>query len=104
MPKFYIAYHGGNPPATPEEGAAHMAKYKAWLADLGDKALEPANPLGQSKTVTSDGVTEGAPNAMSGYTVVEAEDIDAALVVAQNCPFLDTGGTLHLGQIMQMPG
>lgn len=104
MPNFYLAYHGGNPPATPEEGKAHMAKYMEWIAGLGQAAVEPANPLGNSKTVTAQGVTDGAPHAMSGYTIVSADDIDAAIAIAQACPFLDTGGTMHVGQIMQMPG
>jgi len=105
MPNFYIAYHGGSKPATQEEGAAQMAKWGAWLKGLGDAAISPANPLNNSKTVSASGVTDGgAPNEMSGFTIVSADDMDGALEIAKACPFLETGGTLHVAQIMEMPG
>lgn len=105
MPKFYIAYHGGDKSMSPEDGAAHRAKWGDWLKGLGDAAISPANPLSNSKTVSASGVTDGgAPDDMSGFTIVRADDMDAALEIAQACPFLEIGGTLHVAQIMEMPG
>lgn len=39
---------------------------------------------------------------MSGYTIVEAESMDAALVMAKACPFLDIEGTLEVSELVQM--
>ena len=39
MPRYMITYLGMPRPATPEEGKAHMEKYMAWLADLGEAAI-----------------------------------------------------------------
>ena len=36
MPDYVFAYHGAKKPESPEEGAKHMAKWKAWLGGLGD--------------------------------------------------------------------
>lgn len=36
MPQYMMSYIAGNPPATPEEGKQHMARYREWLASLGD--------------------------------------------------------------------
>ncbi len=103
MAKFIIAYHGGGKPETPEQGKAQMAAWQQWLTDLGDAVIEPGNPIPNSKVVTSGGVAEADPaTRMSGYTLVNAENMDAAIVVAQACPFLDTGGSLHVGQLMSM--
>lgn len=103
MPQYMITYLGGNQPSTPEEGKQHFEKYKAWLASLGDSAISPANPLKNTNTVNSDGtVTTGSTTTMSGYTVVEANSIEDALVMAKACPFLDIGGSLEVSELIQM--
>lgn len=103
MPDFVIAYQGGQPPATKEEGAAHMAKWQQWIADLGEDAVNPGTPLGASRIVSADGVSEdGGDNPMSGFSVVRADDMNAAIEIAKACPFLETGGTLEVAQVMKM--
>jgi hypothetical protein len=39
---------------------------------------------------------------MSGYSIVSAENMDDALEIAQACPFLDTGGTLEVAELVNM--
>lgn len=105
MPEFMIAYHGGNPPQSPEEGAAHMRQWQQWLQDLGDAVVNPGTPLGKSKIVSSDGsVSDDTVHATSGFSVVSAETIEEAINMAQSCPFLDTGGSLEVAEMKQMPG
>ena len=103
MPDYIIAYHGGKKPESPEAGAKHMAKWKAWLDGLGDAVVNPGTPLGKSKTVSSSGVSDdGGPNPLSGFSMVKADSMDTALEMAKACPFLDTGGTLEVAEVMQM--
>ncbi len=103
MSEYIIAYHGGKKPESPEEGARHMAKWKAWVSDLGDAVVNPGTPLGPSKTVSSDGVADdGGPNPLSGFSIVRADSMDAALEMAKACPTLDLGGTLEVAQVMKM--
>ena len=105
MPQYVIAYLGGDKPSTPEEGQQHMSKYRAWLSELGDSAVIPANPLKNTSTVNPDGsVTAGSSTSMSGFTIIETDSMDAALSAAKNCPFLDIGGSLEVSELMQMPG
>jgi hypothetical protein len=105
MPQYIMTYLGGNRPATPEEGKQHFAKYQEWLASLGKSAVSPANPFKNTNTVNSDRtVTSGSATTMSGFTIVEAESIEAALAIAKECPFLDIGGSLEVSELMQMPG
>lgn len=105
MAQYILTYLGGDQPATPEEGQAHMAKYRQWLAALGDAAVSPANPLKGTSTVNPNGtVTPGGTTSMSGYTIVEADSMEAALDIAKACPFLEIGGSLEVSQLMQMPG
>ncbi len=105
MARYVIVYLGGDQPASPEEGQQHFAKYKAWLSSLGDSAISPANPFKDTSTVNSDGtVTTGSTTSMSGYTIIETESMEAALLIAKACPFLDIGGSLEVSELMQMPG
>jgi len=104
MAKYMITYLGGNPPSTPEEGQQHKLKYMEWLSSLGDAAISPANPLKDTCIVNSDGsVTTGGSTSMSGFTLIETETKEAALRIAQTCPFLDIGGSLEVSEIIKMP-
>ena len=49
-------------------------------------------------------VTAGSSTAMSGFTIIEEESMDAALETAKACPFLETGGTLEVSELMKIPG
>lgn len=105
MPQFVLTYLGGNHPSTPEEGREHFAHYMQWLNGLGDSVISPANPLTNTQTVNPDGsVITGGSTAMSGFTILEAESMDAALVAARSCPFLEIGGSLEVSELKQMPG
>ena len=104
MAQYIITYLGGDQPSSPEEGKQHFAKYNEWLSSLGGSAVSPANPLKDTSTVNPDGtVTTGSTTSMSGYTIIEAESMDAALSIAKACPFLDIGGSLEVSELMQMP-
>ena len=103
MAQYMLTYLGGNPPSSPEEAKAHFAKYREWLSSLGDAAVSPANPLKDTSTVNPDGtVTAGGTTSMSGFTIIEAESMEAVLEMAKACPFLEIGGSLEVSELMQM--
>ncbi len=103
MSNYIIAYHGGKKPESPEAGAKIMAKWKAWVGGLGDAAVNPGTPVGKSKIVSSAGVSDdGGPNPMLGFSIVKADNMDAALEMANACPFLDIGGTLEVAEVKEM--
>lgn len=105
MTQYIITYIGGNQPATPEEGKQHFMKYKEWLASLGESVVSPANPFKNTHTINADGtVTSASSTTMSGYTIINADSIDAAIESAKACPFLEIGGSLEVSELIQMPG
>lgn len=101
MPKYVIAYLGGEQVASPEMRTAQMAKWKAWVDGLGDRMVNPGMPLGQGKLVTSNGVYERGPNHLTGFSIVLADNMDAALDIAQRCPFLEIG-TIEIAEAVEM--
>ncbi|WP_455207432.1 YciI family protein [Kaarinaea lacus] len=104
MKQFVLVYLGGNQPSSPEEANNHFSKYMAWLSSLGDSVVIPTIPLKDTSTVSPDGtIREGGSSAMSGFSIIKADSIEAALSIAQDCPFLEIGGSLEVSELMQMP-
>lgn len=105
MKQFVFVYLGGTQPSDPGEANKHISKYMEWLSSLGDAVVIPTIPLQDTNTVSPDGtVREGSNTAMSGFTIIKADSMEAALSIAQACPFLEIGGSLEVSEMMQMPG
>ncbi len=103
MPNYILAYHGGKMPESPEEGAKHMAKWEAWANGLGDSLVNRGTPLGNSKSVNSEGVTDGGgADPMIGYSILKAESIDAAVKMVEDSPHVNYGGTMVVAEMMEM--
>ena len=103
MPQYIFVYLGGEPPPDPEEGQKHFTKYQQWLSSLGDAVVSPAIPFKDTHTVHPDSTIEpGTTTAMSGLSIINMPSMDAALKVAQSCPFLEINGTLEISEMIQM--
>jgi hypothetical protein len=100
MPTYLVTYHGGGgPPTSPEAQAQMMAAFQAWAASVGDNMIDPGAPLGPSKVLTSDGVTDGAATGkLGGYTLITAGSLDDAVKAVQDHPFVGRGGTLQVSE------
>lgn len=103
MANFIIIYHAPTKEfSSPEEGQAHRVKWMDWIKELGDVMVNPGTPLGKSMIVSSEGVSE-TDKGMTGYTVVEAADLDAAVEISKGCPYLDMG-PVEVAEMMSMGG
>ena len=102
MAQYMFAYYGGKEPESPEAGAEGRARFGAWLGSLGDAVVNPGTPLGLPKTVSSEGVSENSgSNSLTGFSIVKAESMDAALEMAKTCPFLEIG-TIDVAEVHEM--
>ena len=103
MAKFMLVYLGGEQPSNPEEGKKHFEEYREWLQSLGDAVLSAANPLKDTHVITPDGKSQaGSSTMMSGFSVLEAPTIEAAVLMSESCPFLKIGGTLEVSEMIEM--
>ena len=87
---FIYLYRGPAPPMselTAEQAAARMAAFGAWMEKVGPALVDVGSPFGTSASVRDDG-TEGTPGDLTGYTIVEANDLDAAKALTDDLPFL----------------
>ena len=105
MNNYVFVYRGGLEFKSKEEGAEHMKKWGAWVGGLGDASVNRGSPFGKSKTVSSSGVSDdGGSNHLTGYSIVKAKSLDAALEMAKVCPHLDIGGSIVVAEVMEMKG
>ncbi|MEJ2116666.1 MAG: hypothetical protein P8Y36_01700 [Alphaproteobacteria bacterium] len=106
MPQFIFTYHGGKKPDTPEAGKEGMEKWKEWAASLGTALVNPGTPVGVTKVLTKDGVSsEPSPHPVMGFSIIEAENMEAALDLLKDCPHIHMfEGTLEVSEMMAMPG
>ena len=103
MANFIIVYHAPTKEiSSPEEGQAHRAKWMEWINELGDAMVNPGTPLGKSMIVSSEGVSE-TDSGLTGYTVVEAPDLEAAVEISKGCPYLDMG-PVEVAEMTSMGG
>lgn len=102
MAKYVLAYKGGGMGDTPEAQQKSMDAWMAWFASMGADLVDGGAPFGPSTTVTAEGVTQGGASALTGYTIVSAESLDAAAEKAKSCPVLTSGGTIEVYEAMPM--
>lgn len=104
MAQFILAYHGGNTDLTPEDIKKGMAAWGAWFGQLGDAIVQPGAPASVAKTVSASSVTDGGgSNPITGYSVINAPDMDAAVEMAKGCPVLANGtGTVEVAELVEM--
>ncbi|WP_319024664.1 YciI family protein [Microbulbifer hainanensis] len=65
-----------------EEG---MAAWHAWMNKHKEILVESGGPLGKTKQIDSDGITD-TRNNMTGYVIVQAESHDAAAKLFEGHP------------------
>ena len=89
MKKFvFVYYNGGDPTEMSEDDKDQiMADWGKWFEELGDAVVDGGNPFNVGgQAVTRDSVDAIEEYPASGYTIVNAEDMDAAVKMAQGNP------------------
>src|SRR5215469_16091527 len=98
MAKFLVTYVGGGMPHDPELMAQARAAFGAWLATCGDAVTDPGAPV---RTVARLAAGEPAAEAeVSGFSIIEASDIEAAKRLLSTHPFIGRGGTLQVSEFI----
>lgn len=104
MVKYLFVYHGGTHPASESEKASAMDAWGEWFAFLGSSVVDGGHPVGLSTTVSADAVVDnGGANPVSGYSIVEAQDLNDAVKKAQACPLITVhGGNVEVAEVVDM--
>jgi hypothetical protein len=79
----------------PETGKAWMD----WFEDMDPRLIDRGHGGFDAKALGNIGTDTRA----SGYSVVAAESLEAALAMAQDCPAIGFGGGVEVGEIPEFP-
>jgi hypothetical protein len=94
MAKFIFSYR------IPEDyagSADSMAAWMAWFEELGDRVVDRGAPVFERAVQGG----RAAGSVLGGYSLVTADDLEAATVLAKGCPALP-GGTVEVGLLTEM--
>jgi hypothetical protein len=111
--KYVLLIHQGTTPlpGTPEWERLSEDEQKQIYADYGainaNPGVTPGLPLGHpesattvrvedGKTLTTDGPFVAIKEALGGYFVLEADDLDAAIELAASVPAARLGGAVEI--------
>ena len=85
MKKFVIFHYGFEMP-TPEI----MDAWGKWFASIGAKVVDPGSPLGPGREISHTGTKELplGMESLTGYCIINADNIDDAEKIAQGCPII----------------
>jgi hypothetical protein len=73
----------------------HEAMAKGWMVNPGD-ALTMEGRVVDARKVVTDGPFVESKEIVGGYSIVQADSIDAAAELAKGCPGLLTGGKVEV--------
>jgi hypothetical protein len=93
MATFLFAYRAPKhyTPRSPET----VAVWTNWLDGMG------ANVLSRGNAVFTRGALGNCAtdSILGGYSLISADNLDAALAFAAGCPFLQNGGGIEVGEL-----
>ena len=102
MGKYVLAYTGGSTPEAPADQEAVMKEWIDWFGTLGSSVVDGGNPFGASTAVRPGGETGATTSGLTGYSILEADDLDQAAKLAGGCPVLSSGGSVEVFEAMPM--
>jgi hypothetical protein len=97
MSTYILSYRS---PAGYEPTAESTATWMAWFDSMGDQLVDLGKPTLPGTTIgnCSPGATR-----LGGYSLIQADDLEAAVAVAKGCPQLDHNGGVEIAELGQVP-
>jgi hypothetical protein len=97
MPSYILSFRS----TTPYDMAPETrATWQTFFAAVGDSLLELGRPVDSETTV---GNCDPQLTRLSGYSIVQAEDLDAAAAIAKSSPSVACGGGVEVGELRPVP-
>jgi hypothetical protein len=97
MAKFIYIYY------NTEEDKSTADDWKSWFGQLGDNLVDPGNPFSDGQAVSKAGVMAVKDMPATGYSLINAKDMDEATKMAKGCPLTaHEGGAVCIYEALPM--
>jgi hypothetical protein len=107
MSNYVLLYTGGGMPTTDMERKKINDEWMAWYKKLDNAVVDQGNPFSpMAKTISLDGKVSDAPIGLmaTGYTIIKAMSLDAAVQLAKSCPALKNGVKISVYETINAMG
>jgi hypothetical protein len=107
MANYLLLYNGGKMPESEAEQKAVMADWMSWINKLGSALVDQGNPFTPAaKSISSNGKVANGPigSMASGYSIIKADSLDAAVALASGCPVLKGGAGISVFETFNAMG
>lgn len=98
MPMFVLTYRS-RPGYTPTPQT--QAAWRAWFGSMGDQLADMGKPVIAQAAL---GNCSRESTELGGYSLIEADDLEAATAMAKGCPHLEHSGGVEVGQLGEISG
>lgn len=108
MSRYILVYKGeatDMADMTQEQMEGVMEKWAVWMQGVGDALTDIGTPFGPGTSVVDDG-SSGTAASLTGYSIVDADDMAAAVALADGHPFLSEGSgnfAIDIYELMPVP-
>jgi len=94
-----------DPAARKAREADGMKAWMDWATAHARQIVDPGSPLGKTRRAARDGIAD-TKNAMTAYTIVEAESLEAAAALFADHPHFTMfpGDSVEIMECLPMPG
>jgi hypothetical protein len=96
MAQFVFAYRA---PQNYTVGSTDArAAWSDWFAAMGAQVTDIGKPVIETSVLGQ----VGAGTQLGGYSIVTADDLEAAVALAKGCPFIGGGGGVEVGVLGEL--
>jgi hypothetical protein len=101
MANYLLTYHGEGMPADAEVSQEAIDAWTSWFGSLGDKLVDGGNPVSHAKAISPDGSVMDATTAPTGYSIIKADSLDAAVALAKGSPVIAAGQVVVVSETFE---
>jgi hypothetical protein len=95
MSTFLFTYRTPQNSAPPSPEA--IAAWGSWLESMGPRLVDRGNPVSERQTLGNCEDTR-----LGGYSLINADSLEAAVALAKGCPGLERGGGVEVSALSDM--
>jgi hypothetical protein len=99
MSSYVLAFRGRADRTT---DAGQEAAWGRWFGEVGSRISDFGHRVGRVSALGATGASNGQ-DVLTGYVVITADDFDEAVAVAKGCPGLQHGGSVEVGEVIEVP-
>ena len=102
MAKYLFVYYGGQMETDPKKAAKSMEDWMKWFGRLGKALVDGGAPTMPGKIVSAGGVKSAGAKPITGYSIMQAANMEAALKIAKGSPQITARGQVAVYELAPM--